>query len=804
MPNNIHSWKDRFHIQNKKPLRLRAGWLLVFFLLGGTISPLPGAHAQEQAPATDRELAEKFVPTLHFHQLELFRPQEVDVLLDNARLRQGSMWSYFDVLLQVSPTDLVTYNDISYHLDSWLGDDSASDYKNYTAHRAFYQAVLSPYVGGPPVVTYAHVVRDEVPGIITIQYWLFYYYNDAFNKHEGDWEFAEVILSSEGEPKWLVLSQHHGGTRRAWEAVPIVSGTHPAVYVALGSHANYFWGNESYPQGVTIGNVRVELMDRTGITDPTTPRVILLPDREQVAQNRAAWAGFEWLLFRGRWGEVAPQADFSGPFGPADKGEQWEQPYRWGMDQPLDTGVWYANRLRVEVSNERSESVSMALVDASGTPLSNVDWAGNTLLLHEDPDERQLIAEIVSDFEHQVDLLAVWPDPKQGVVNRYTFKDLAFSPSSQARIRLSGEGPPTLNVTGNPTEIEPSEYEQKQATWNSPDVVWMLGLLPASEVGLGLLVSLVAGVLPAILFASALYHSDAFEKEPRHFLAAVFLWGAIPSILLAVLVRVFFSLPPEQLSPEAIVAVRSGFVVPIFEEGLKGAAVLFIARRYRDEFDDLLDGIIYGAMTGFGFAMTANIISYLGAFTLHGFLGLGGTIFVEGIVYGLNQAMYTAIFGAGLGIARLMSRKWPRILIPIGAFLGAVAANGAHKLLLRNSFGLDAITVILTWAGLGGLLITMTWALSRQRRWVKQELDGEVPEWLFETLTKPGGILRGHLNALIKDGQSGYWRSRHLYQLCGELAQKKMQLRTFPEEGEVAEIIQQLREEIQSLLPEQE
>ena len=108
------------------------------------------------------------------------------------------------------------------------------------------------------------------------------------------------------EPEWVVLSQHHGGTRRSWSTTQIEGDTHPAVYVALGSHANYFWGNETYPNGTTIGNVRLEIMDRTGTFDRVIPDVILIPDREQAAADPARWKGLEWLSFGGHWGEIAP------------------------------------------------------------------------------------------------------------------------------------------------------------------------------------------------------------------------------------------------------------------------------------------------------------------------------------------------------------------------------------------------------------------------------------------------------------------------------------------------------------------
>ena len=239
--------------------------LSTFFLMALIFTVATGDVSAEGAPKTeDQELAEKFAPVLYFHKDEIFRPQPIDVILNTARLRQDiKFWFDINVLNEVSTSDLVTYRDASYVLDVWYGSKGASDYKNYSAHRAYYEAFLSPGAGGPPIMVYAHIVRDEMQGKTTIQYWLFYYYNDWFNKHEGDWELVQVMLDESGEPEWVVLSQHHGGTRRSWGNTQIEDNTHPVSFVALGSHANYFWGNEVYTNGKDIGSTRVEIMDRT-------------------------------------------------------------------------------------------------------------------------------------------------------------------------------------------------------------------------------------------------------------------------------------------------------------------------------------------------------------------------------------------------------------------------------------------------------------------------------------------------------------------------------------------------------------
>jgi len=84
----------------------------------------------------------------------------------------------------------------------------------------------------------------------SLQYHFFYAFNDwrlaanGINHHEGDWEMAAVYLKEE-EPYSMLLSQHGSGAIELWADVRCVKGkdgsetTHPLIYVALGSHANY-------------------------------------------------------------------------------------------------------------------------------------------------------------------------------------------------------------------------------------------------------------------------------------------------------------------------------------------------------------------------------------------------------------------------------------------------------------------------------------------------------------------------------------------------------------------------------------
>jgi RsiW-degrading membrane proteinase PrsW (M82 family) len=754
--------------------------------------------AQGNSPQEDQELAERYAPVLYFHRDEIFRPQSVDVIIQTARLRQDiRYWFDVNVLNDVVIQDLVTYRDASYVLDVWYGNSGASDYKNYSAHRAYYEAFLSPDVGGPSVTTYAHVFRDGASGTITIQYWLFYYYNDWFNKHEGDWELVQVMLDKNEEPEWVVLSQHHGGTRRSWNDTQIEEDTHPVAYVALGSHANYFWGNEIYPNGQDIGNTRVEIVDRTGTYGRIIPKVVIIPNREEIETAPSSWSEAEWLVFSGHWGEKAIQSDFGGPLGPADKGQQWENPYGWGMDQPLDFEVWYQNRLRVEVTSEPEINEEIKFIQLDGEMLPKVDLARNIALLHDDPPpSSQIIAQIVIPPEIPFNINATWPDAEDAQVVHYLFENITFSSTDRANIIFDSDGYPTLEIPGFPGPINPTSSSIDSATWDAPDLVWIAGLLPASDIIKGVVISLLAGVIPALLYTGLMYWSDRYEKEPKALLATAFFWGAIPALLITIVVEIFFQVPVELIGPQAIEAVRLGVINPIVEEILKGMVILYIARRYRREFDDVLDGIIYGAMVGFGFAMTGNILSYLGAFFLRGFSGLNLTIFIEGLLFGFNQALYSAIFGAGLGYARLTLNRVRRWVVPMACLILAIGINAFHSLAMRNIIGFNLATILLPWAGLIVIIAVMFWSLKRQHQTLVTELIDEIPNELYKTVTDTVKRNKSLRQAFFQNGIKKWRELRYQYQLCAELAFKKMQNKRFPEEQGIMTEINDLRREL--------
>jgi len=771
------------------------------------VNPIQSASAQSISAATpnsdpsaaDLELAQRYAPVFYFHPDEIYHPQPVDVVLSLLRMRHKvRMWFDTTIMNSSSLQGLFSVpGDETYFLDQWFGDTGSSEYGNYSTHKAIYESLFSPHSGGPKPVTYAHVVRNEDPAYITIQYWVYYFYNDWFNKHEGDWELVELILTTDGQPEWVVYSQHHGGVRRAWSSTPVEEGTHPVVYVARGSHANYFAGNEVYPHGQYVGNRRIVLVDRTGTSERLLPEVILIPTRAELAADPASWPGREWLMFRGRWGETAVYGDFNGPYGPADKGYQWDQPLAWGKDQPLDEETWYKNRLRVEITGPAQTQAHVSLTDLSGHMLSQAESITNLAILHTNPSDI-VMAVIDGTPGAQGDVTISWPDPISQVVTRTRFSSFELDLAGHAQLELSASQVTSLTALG-PFPLSQTLLETYKPIWDAPDSVLVGNILPIHEILLGLLFALLYSLVPILILIGILYWLDRYQKEPIRLMALAFFWGAIPALVIALLVQWFFKLPPDMLGPNALQAVRLGLLAPVLEETLKAGGVLFIFWRRRREINDVLDGMIYGAIVGFGFAFLSNLFRYAGNFVALGYPAFNLSLIAERTVHALDHGLYTAIFGAGLGFAisaKNRQRFWAWVLSALGL---AISVHALHNLLANSTVGLNLFTVVVTSLGTLVLWVVAGWSLIAQHRLLRVELQGLVHDSLYASVQGPIGRAQAQWSALRREGFRAWLQLRRLQGLCIKLAHTRLQARLFPEKSALSSEADALQSEITRL-----
>ncbi len=203
-------------------------------------------------------------------------------------------------------------------------------------------------------------------GRTCLQYWFLYVYNDAPNKHEGDWEMVTLELSPEGVPVQAGYAGHASGFRRPWSAVKTV-GARPVVYVARGSHAAYF---EHRPRGQRANSLVapkgfpgaldfiwvmfsrafqdlvffLRLNDRTAsgpgdaVTDASNVGDVLEPTLVAFPGLDAAGRGeFWWMRLKCRWGSRhARLFGTIAPLPPWVRGDKWERPCEWIDQLPED------------------------------------------------------------------------------------------------------------------------------------------------------------------------------------------------------------------------------------------------------------------------------------------------------------------------------------------------------------------------------------------------------------------------------------------------------------------------------------
>ncbi|MGV8082764.1 MAG: PrsW family intramembrane metalloprotease [Coriobacteriia bacterium] len=225
----------------------------------------------------------------------------------------------------------------------------------------------------------------------------------------------------------------------------------------------------------------------------------------------------------------------------------------------------------------------------------------------------------------------------------------------------------------------------------------------------GAAVAILAATLPALLVALVVLLFDRYEPEPRGLLALTFAYGATGAVLIAALGEGAASIA---LRATSATLLQVAVIAPVIEEIAKGLAVLVVMRHLRDEFNGIVDGIVYAVMVGSGFAFAENIVYYINALA-HGQQQFAATVIVRGGFSAFAHPLFTSLFGIGLAIAaqrRRPGRAWPAIM----GLLGAMVLHGIWN--ASSSLGDGFILVYLgIYLPLLAVVIGVVWRASRQQ-----------------------------------------------------------------------------------------
>ncbi|MGH2543645.1 MAG: PrsW family intramembrane metalloprotease [Ardenticatenaceae bacterium] len=323
-----------------------------------------------------------------------------------------------------------------------------------------------------------------------------------------------------------------------------------------------------------------------------------------------------------------------------------------------------------------------------------------------------------------------------------------------------------------------------------------------------LFASFLAAFVPTCIYVLLAYWLDRYEKEPLWLLTVTFFWGAIPAIIVSLVVELVLDIPIQVLATGQSADLLGGtFVAPVVEELAKAVPLVTIFWLYRREFDGLMDGLIYGALVGFGFSMSENIFYFLGAYVEGGWDDWGILVLLRGLVFGLNHALFTSAFGVGLAYARYARGSRARSLAPLAGLTGAVALHMIHNFFVSlPTAGLFCLVSLATdWLGVLAWLVLVLLATRQEKKWIIEELRDEVADGLLSlehahAASRYRTRLRDRWDVLREHGFGRAHRLSLLHNAAAELALKKRQLRLHGDEwGNTAEIAR-LRQQIAQLV----
>jgi RsiW-degrading membrane proteinase PrsW (M82 family) len=292
---------------------------------------------------------------------------------------------------------------------------------------------------------------------------------------------------------------------------------------------------------------------------------------------------------------------------------------------------------------------------------------------------------------------------------------------------------------------------------------------------MNILATILIAAIPTSIYSLLIWWLDRYEKEPVGLIAVAFLWGSLPAIGLALAFELGLEAPlaGSPIGPN----LTAWGLAPLVEEPVKALALVGLFVFARGEFDGPLDGIVYGALIGFGFAMTENVLYFLDAGQ-----NLGGLFWVRGVVFGTNHAFFTSIVGLALGAVRYRQAR----ALGVGAFaLGlalAILFHALHNYAVRYQLaGLFASWLVQS-SGVLVVLAVAVLAWRHERRWIEQELGDEVRAGIisavdYTEIASPARRVRRQVDALLDGGWARYRQVRRLHHLATELAFCKSQLR---------------------------
>jgi RsiW-degrading membrane proteinase PrsW (M82 family) len=214
-------------------------------------------------------------------------------------------------------------------------------------------------------------------------------------------------------------------------------------------------------------------------------------------------------------------------------------------------------------------------------------------------------------------------------------------------------------------------------------VVGGLGSAAARVFMTALAFSSLLSVLPLLV----LWYLDRRERESAWLFAAAFLWGGLIATTISIPANttVIYAIGhwlegnaslKQMLGPDAALMIGAPLSAPLVEETAKGIGIVLLFWLMRSEYDNVRDGFVYGALVGAGFNWFESALYVQQNFVQFGEAPYGFQLGARYAWLGLaGHALFSGIFGASLGLARVTHRKLVRYSAPLVGLVLAVVAH---------------------------------------------------------------------------------------------------------------------------------
>ncbi|MDX6444038.1 MAG: protease PrsW [Blastocatellia bacterium] len=293
-----------------------------------------------------------------------------------------------------------------------------------------------------------------------------------------------------------------------------------------------------------------------------------------------------------------------------------------------------------------------------------------------------------------------------------------------------------------------------------------------------LVIGLICATLPVPVYVMILLWIDRYESEPLWMLATAFFWGALVAVFIAFIFNSSIQIMAAIATHSQEIGQNVGAVIsaPIVEESSKAFILLVLFLWKRDEFDGIVDGVVYAGMVGLGFAMTENIL-YYGRALHEGQDTLKVLIVLRGIASPFAHPLFTGMTGIGLGWSRQSNNGFIKLVAPVVGFMLAIllhatwnasATYGGAAGFFAVYFGIMGPALIVT-------LMVVFFSLRREGRIVRQFLESDFQTGFFdkdeyEKLCTIRGRMGMSWTALTRHGLSPWRMRKQCNQMASELA----------------------------------